>query len=315
MGNPTFEASNIQCMSISVEGLYKIYGEQRALDNVSFRIDGPGVIGFLGPNGAGKSTTMKILTGYLKPDAGMARVCGIDVGKDPIGAKKNIGYLPEANPLYTDMYVREYLTFIANAHCIKEHRKAIDTVIELTGLVPERKKKIAQLSKGYKQRVGIAAALVNSPKVLVLDEPTSGLDPNQILEIRSLIKSQGKDKVVLFSSHIMQEVEAVCERAVVIVQGKIVADDTLDNLRNGSPSERLIVTFASEVDTVLLEGIGKVEKISPTKYALHFGTNGNEASQKLLSIVSAKNLPLLTMTMEQENKMEDVFKQLTAKRT
>ena len=217
-------------MSIEVVGLQKNYGAQKAVNDISFSIAKGEIVGFLGPNGAGKSTTMKMITGYLKADAGKALVCGLDVALAPIEVKQKIGYLPEANPLYTEMYVREYLDFIAGVHQIADRKKAIDTVIELTGLTIEAKKKIGQLSKGYKQRVGLAAALIHDPEVLILDEPTSGLDPNQIIEIRNVIKAQGKNKTVLFSSHILQEVAAICDRVIIINKGQIVADDTLQKL-------------------------------------------------------------------------------------
>lgn len=200
------------------------------MNAISFSAPKGGVIGFLGPNGAGKSTTMKMITGYLLPDAGTIQVCGVDVQKDPVAAKRKIGYLPEANPLYFDMYVREYLSFIAGVHQLDQVSKAVDRVIQLTGLGSEAHKKIGQLSKGYKQRVGLSAALIHDPEVLILDEPTSGLDPNQIIEIRNVIKEQGKEKTILFSSHILQEVQAICERVIIIHKGNIVADDEVRNL-------------------------------------------------------------------------------------
>ena len=206
-------------MSLQVINLTKIYGEQKAVNNISFTINRGEIVGFLGPNGAGKSTTMKMITGYLKPDGGNAVICNINVAEHPIEVKKKIGYLPEANPLYYDMYVREYLQFIAGVHQLKNIKEEVNRVIELTGLTTESKKKTGQLSKGYKQRVGLAAAaLIHNPEVLVLDEPTSGLDPNQIIEIRNVIKEQARDKTVLFSSHILQEVEAICSRIIIINQ-------------------------------------------------------------------------------------------------
>ncbi len=216
-------------MSIVVNELVKMYGEQRAVNKLSFQVGKGEIVGFLGPNGAGKSTTMKMITGYLSPDEGVVTVDGIDVSKDPIKAKRRIGYLPEANPLYFDMYVKEYLDFIAGIHEIKNKKQRIKEVIELTGLVVEQKKKIGQLSKGYKQRTGLAAALIHDPEVLILDEPTSGLDPNQIIEIRNVIKAQGTNKTVLFSSHILQEVEAICDRVIIINKGTLVADDTISH--------------------------------------------------------------------------------------
>lgn len=223
-------------MSIEVSGLGKNYGTQKAVDQLSFVLNKGEIVGFLGPNGAGKSTTMKMITGYLTPDSGLAKVCGIDVIVDPMAAKRKIGYLPEANPLYHEMYVREYLDFIAGVHGIEDKKKAIESVIQLTGLSTESTKKIGQLSKGYKQRVGLAAALIHDPEVLVLDEPTSGLDPNQIVEIRNVIKAQGSNKTVLFSSHILQEVTAICDRVIIIHKGKMVANDTLANLQSGGQS-------------------------------------------------------------------------------
>lgn len=233
-------------MSIKVEQLQKNYGLQNAVNNISFNINKGEIVGFLGPNGAGKSTTMKIITGYLQASAGIATVCGIDVVKNAIEVKKKIGYLAESNALYYDMYVKEYLKFIAGVHGIDNIQLKVNKVIELTGLQLEQKKKIGQLSKGYKQRVGLAAALIHNPEVLILDEPTSGLDPNQIIEIRNVIKEQGKDKTVLFSSHILQEVEAICNRIIIINKGTIVADDTLVNLKSkGNNLEEIFRTLTS----------------------------------------------------------------------
>ncbi|MFI5161619.1 MAG: ATP-binding cassette domain-containing protein [Sphingobacteriales bacterium] len=224
-------------MSISVASLTKVYGKQKAVDNISFSAE-PGVLGFLGPNGAGKSTTMKILTGFIPQTSGKALVCGFDVETQPLEVKRSIGYLPESNPLYTDMYVRESLAFIADIHQIDNAENRIDEIIELTGLAPEKHKKIGQLSKGYRQRVGLAQAILHDPQVLILDEPTSGLDPNQLIGIRQLIRDLGKTKTIILSTHIMQEVEAVCDRVVIINKGTIVADDTLNGLtkKNGGKS-------------------------------------------------------------------------------
>jgi ABC-2 type transport system ATP-binding protein len=233
-------------MSIEVSHLTKIYGQQKAVNDISFTISKGEIVGFLGPNGAGKSTTMKIITGFLHPDAGEVKVCGIDVTKDPIAVKKKIGYLAELNALYYDMYVREYLGFLAEVHQLENKKEAVEKSIELVGLSPESNKKIGQLSKGYKQRVGLAAALIHDPAVLILDEPTTGLDPNQIIEIREVIKSQGKNKTVLFSSHILQEVESLCERVVIIDHGKLVADNKLSELRSSlslQPTENSLETI------------------------------------------------------------------------
>jgi len=225
-------------MSISVESLTKIYGQQKAVDGISFSAS-PGVLGFLGPNGAGKSTTMKILTGYIPQTSGKASVCGFDVETQALDVKRNIGYLPESNPLYQDMYVKESLTFIANIHQIHQPEKRINDIIEQTGLAPEKHKKIGQLSKGYRQRVGLAQAILHDPQVLILDEPTSGLDPNQLIGIRQLIRDLGKTKTIILSTHIMQEVEAVCNQVIIINKGKIVANDSLDGLRKKNNDQSL----------------------------------------------------------------------------
>src|SRR6476469_1147769 len=263
-------------MSIVVSGLSKNYGEQKAVNNISFSLNKGEIVGFLGPNGAGKSTTMKMITGYLQPDGGSAFVSGTDVLKDPILTKSKIGYLPEANPLYYDMYVREYLDFIAGIHNVPNRKKRIEEVIELTGLTIESKKKTAQLSKGYKQRVGLAASLVHDPEVLILDEPTSGLDPNQIIEIREVIKNLGKNKTVLFSSHILQEVEAICDRVIIINKGNIVADDQLSNLqKTNENSHAVLVQFKETVNKDLLEKISDVTGITQlsTVNPENIGTN------------------------------------------
>lgn len=225
-------------MSIVVETLTKVYGAQKALDGISFNA-GPGVLGFLGPNGAGKSTTMKILTGFIPQTSGKASVCGFDVEKQPLEVKSHIGYLPESNPLYLDMYVKEALHFVANIHGIANADKRIADIIEQTGLGPEQHKKIGQLSKGYRQRVGLAQAILHDPEVLILDEPTSGLDPNQLIGIRQLIADLGKTKTVILSTHIMQEVEAVCSEVIIINKGKIVANDSLDGLRKKNSGKTL----------------------------------------------------------------------------
>lgn len=217
-------------MSVKVSGLFKVYGVQKAVNGISFEAFPGRVLGFLGPNGAGKSTTMKILTGYLPQTSGKASVCGFDVNTHTLDAKKHIGYLPESNPLYPEMYVKEFLAFVCDMHQIKNPKTRIQEVIQLTGLGPEQHKKIGQLSKGYKQRVGLAQAIIHDPEVLILDEPTSGLDPNQLIEIRKLIKDLGKTKTVILSTHIMQEVEAVCDDVIIINKGEIVAHDSLDTL-------------------------------------------------------------------------------------
>lgn len=217
-------------MSIEVKNLVKQYGTQLAVDNISFSVSNGEIVGFLGPNGAGKSTTMKILTGFIKADRGEAKICGIDVAQDPLSARKKIGYLAELNALYYDLFVREYLIFIASLHEVKDPEKAVEEMIQLTRLEKESHKRIGELSKGYKQRVGLAAAMIHNPEVLILDEPTSGLDPNQLAEIREVIRAQGNSKTVLFSTHILQEAAAICDRVIIINKGQIVANSPLSNL-------------------------------------------------------------------------------------
>ena len=225
-------------MSIVVDALSKVYGAQKALDGISFSAT-PGVLGFLGPNGAGKSTTMKILTGFIPQTSGKATVCGFDVETHALDVKRNVGYLPESNPLYLDMYVKESMAFIAGIHQMRSPQKRIAEVIEQAGLGPEQHKKVGQLSKGYRQRVGLAQAILHNPEVLILDEPTSGLDPNQLIGIRQLILDLGKTKTVILSTHIMQEVEAVCSQVIIINKGKIVADDNLEGLRSKNKGKTL----------------------------------------------------------------------------
>ena len=302
-------------MSIEVKDLLKVYGEQKAVNNISFKVDKGEIVGFLGPNGAGKSTTMKIITGYLQQDGGEAFVSNISVTKEPLTIKKKIGYLPEANALYYDMYVREYLGFIAEVHSVNGRQSAISKVIDMVGLTPESKKKIGQLSKGYKQRVGLAAALIHDPEVLILDEPTSGLDPNQIVEIREVIRQQGKDKTVLFSSHILQEVEAICYRVIIINQGEIVANDKLSNLQKGNKEKHVVVvTFKEPVDKVLLDKINDadfVEQLQATNYRI--GTSNPELVRKqILEISLQNNLNIVSLQSENQS-LEEVFRSLTQK--
>ena len=226
-------------MSVRVENLTKVYGEQTVVDAISFTNKKGEIVGFFGPNGAGKSTTMKMITGYIPVTAGKAFVCDDEVATNVLNTQRRIGYLPESNPLYMEMYVKEYLSFLASVHHVADAEKKINDIIEHTGLKVEEKKKIGALSKGYKQRVGIAQAMLHNPEVLILDEPTSGLDPNQIIEIRDLIKKFGKEKTIILSTHIMQEVEAMCDRVIIINKGKIVADDTLIGLQNQHPNKTL----------------------------------------------------------------------------
>lgn len=302
-------------MSIEVKNLLKQYGEQNAVNSISFTVNKGEIVGFLGPNGAGKSTTMKIITGYLQQTAGEAYVCGINVSDDPLATKKKIGYLPELNALYYDMYVREYLGFVAEVHQVENRKEKIEKVIGLTGLTVESKKKVGQLSKGYKQRVGLAAALIHDPEVLILDEPTSGLDPNQIVEIREVIRQQGKDKTVLFSSHILQEVEAICDRVIIINKGNLVADDKLSNLRKNSSSSNIIkVSFQEVVDENLLKGLSAasaVTKVDARQWQLT--TDNPEALRKqVLELALQHHLNIVSLQSESQS-LEDVFRTLTAR--
>ncbi len=300
-------------MSITVNNLTKIYGKQKAVDNISFKVDKAEIVGFLGPNGAGKSTTMKMISGYLTADAGTAEVCGIIVNENSNETKKKIGYLPEANPLYYDMYVREYLDFISNVHIIKNKKDKIEEVIKTVGLTVEANKKIVQLSKGYKQRVGLAAALIHDPEVLILDEPTSGLDPNQIVEIREVIKTLGKHKAVLFSSHILQEVQAICDRVIIISKGKIVADDSLSNLQKGKEGNYfVIVEFKKSVSIdklISLKDVTNVEQLHTTNYKLQT-SNPESVRKQLLELSLQNNLNIVSLQSE-NNSLEEVFKSLT----
>lgn len=301
-------------MSIQVKNLLKEYGAQKAVNQLSFTAQKGEIVGFLGPNGAGKSTTMKIITGYLQPTGGEAWVCGISVNDSPLETRKKIGYLPELNALYYDMYVREYLTFIAGLHHLTDTKAAVEKVIETVGLTPESKKKIGQLSKGYKQRVGLAAALIHDPEVLILDEPTSGLDPNQIIEIREVIKKQGQDKTVLFSSHILQEVEAICDRVIIINKGNLVADDTLTNLRKSAAGEVVSVSFKETVDRLLLDKLPAVKEIIKNEannwqLATH---DSDQLRKQILALALQHNLNIVSLQSENQS-LEDIFRSLTKK--
>jgi len=300
-------------MSVSISNLTKIYSHQKAVDDISFALGNEEIVGFLGPNGAGKSTTMKIITGYLAADSGSAVVNGINVNTNPLDAKKQIGYLAEGNPLYYEMYVREYLEFIAAIHHLKHDvKKRIEEVIDLTGLRIESNKKIGQLSKGYKQRVGLGAALIHDPNVLILDEPTTGLDPNQIVEIRQLIKNLGKNKTVLFSSHILQEVESICDRIIIINKGKIVADDKLTNLQSSNRNQHVvIVEFAGKINIELLKNLAGVEHVEEKENQYHMQTADPDKVKKLLLEFSLQNnLDILSLQGKSKS-LEEVFRNLT----
>lgn len=296
-------------MSVKVAGLIKIYGQQHAVDGISFTAQPGEILGFLGPNGAGKSTTMKVATGFIPPSEGSVEVCGIDVMNQPVEARRKIGYLPENNPLYLDMYVHEYLLFMASAHGLKgaKAKTRVKEMVVLCGLTKEQNKKIGMLSKGYRQRVGLAQALLHDPEVLILDEPTTGLDPNQLVEIRKLIKEISKNKTVIFSTHIMQEVKALCDRVVIIHQGKIVADDTLQNLMGNRVV--LKVEFESAVDVKKLSALGQVEEKGANQFSI-----SSEAGKDLRSVLfkMAKEEDWVILSMSQESQeLEEIFHQLT----
>jgi ABC-2 type transport system ATP-binding protein len=300
-------------MSITVSNLTKIYGSQKAVNDISFKINKGEIVGFLGPNGAGKSTTMKIITGYLEADGGTATVCNEDVDTHSLSTKKKIGYLPESNALYYEMYVREYLEFVSGVHQIKNSKDKIQSVINTVGLVPEANKKIGQLSKGYKQRVGLAAALIHDPEVLILDEPTSGLDPNQIVEIREVIKKLGQNKTVLFSSHILQEVQAICDRVIIINKGTIVADDKLSNLQKNSKDRQIVlVQFKEIVNKEILEALKEVtgiETLENGNYKLQT-TNAEIVRKQLLELSLQNNLNIVSLQSESPS-LENIFRSLT----
>ena len=300
-------------MSITVSNLSKNYGSQRAVDGISFSLHKNEIVGFLGPNGAGKSTTMKMITGYLASDGGKIDVCGIPVETTNILTRTKIGYLPEANPLYSEMFVREYLSFIAGIHKVKSSQKKVEEVIELVGLQSESHKKIGQLSKGYKQRVGLAATLVHDPEVLILDEPTTGLDPNQIIEIREVIKKLGEHKTVLFSSHIMQEVEALCDRVIIINKGKIVADDNLNHLKKGDTGKHQVtIQFKESINVNMLESIEEAMHVTAsTDNSFVIETMSPESLRKKLFEFSLQHqLNIISLHSENQS-LENIFKQLT----
>ncbi len=300
-------------MSIVVKNVTKLYGEQKALDNVGFNVNPGEIVGFLGPNGAGKSTMMKIITGFIPSNMGETYVCNLDVSKVPLKTKKIIGYLAEQNPLYYDMYVREYLSFIAGVFKIKNTAERIDELIEMVGLTVEQNKKIGQLSKGYKQRVGLAQALIHDPEVLILDEPTTGLDPNQLEEIRGLIKKIGSSKTVMLSTHIMQEVEAICDRVIIINKGKIVANEKATNLSTLLSSKNVIqIEFEKTIDEKVLKnitGVKSVEKQGNNNYLIQVNSEIDIRNQ-LFQFAIAQETTVLTLKKE-ELKLEDIFKQLT----
>lgn len=297
-------------MSIEVQHITKFYGDQKALHDVSFKVDKSEIVGFLGPNGAGKSTMMKILTTYIKANGGQAQVNGFDVTKNNHDVQRSVGYLPELNPLYLDMYVREYLSFNANIHKVEKQR--INKVIDLTGLTTEANKKIQQLSKGYRQRVGLANALLHDPDVLILDEPTTGLDPNQLVDIRNLIKTIGKTKTVFLSTHIMQEVEAMCDRVIIINNGEIVADKKLQELREGN-AQTVVVEFDYRVEDAFLKSLPKVKKVvNPNGfiYEITFSTSEDMRSH-VFDFAHDNQLKILQLNQKNAS-LESLFRELTS---
>ncbi|MHA7842658.1 MAG: gliding motility-associated ABC transporter ATP-binding subunit GldA [Winogradskyella sp.] len=297
-------------MSIEVNNISKLYKDQKALNNVSFKVNDAEIVGFLGPNGAGKSTMMKILTTYIEASEGDAKVNGFDVATDKKNVQKSVGYLPEHNPLYTDLYVREYLNFNANVYSTPKSR--IDEVIELTGLSPEAHKKIGQLSKGYRQRVGLANALLHNPDVLILDEPTTGLDPNQLVDIRNLIRNIGKEKTIFLSTHIMQEVEAMCHRVIIINKGEVVADKYLKDLREGQ-EQVIIVEFDYRVEDTFLLRLPKVSSVKNTDgfiYEITFSTKEDMRSH-VFDFAHDNELKILQLN-QKNTSLESLFRELTS---
>lgn len=300
-------------MSIHVQNVTKLYGEQQALKDVSFTVKSGEVIGFLGPNGAGKSTMMKIITGYIPQSAGKVEVCGLDVSEESLEVRKRVGYLPENNPLYLDMYVREYLGFVAGLHGAPRAR--VDDMIAKTGLKPEQHKKIGQLSKGYRQRVGLAQAMIHDPEVLILDEPTTGLDPNQLVEIRQLIREIGKEKTVMLSTHIMQEVEAVCDRVIIIDGGIIAADQKTGDLGQSSGSVVLTVEFDAQVSKSALQKIPGVKRVTQVEGG-HYLLECSEARDIRADVFkfAVDNGRTILQVNQEKAGLEQVFQELTRKK-
>jgi len=301
--------------TIQIKGVTKIYGTQKALDNVTLNINKGEVVGLLGPNGAGKSTLMKILTSFIPPTSGTAFIKGYDVQDDSLAIRRIVGYLPENNPLYLDMYVKEYLHFVLRIYKhISDANKVVDDIIKMTGLGPEQKKKISELSKGFRQRVGLAQALIHNPEILILDEPTSGLDPNQLVEIRQVISELGKTKTVILSTHIMQEVEAVCDRVIIIDKGRIVADDTTSNLSKLTGNRlRFRVEFKERIkreELLKLPFVETVKNLNTKEWLLETKDN-RDIRQEIFNFAVKNHYNVLSLNMEEQG-MEDVFRGLTA---
>lgn len=299
-------------MSIEVTNLSKFYGEQAAVNDITFSIKKGEIIGFLGPNGAGKSTTMKMITGFIPASEGTIKVCGKEVSVDAIETRKHIGYLPENNPLYLDMYVKEYLEFVGKIYKLKNVRDRVKEMIQLVGLEVEQNKKIGMLSKGYRQRVGLAQAIIHNPDVLILDEPTSGLDPNQLVEIRDLIRRIGKEKTVMLSTHILQEVEAICDRVIIIRQGKLVADNLASNLQVATDTQVVYAEFDGAISKQVLSkipGVSKLEQVNSSTYLIE-SESIDDLRKTVAQFAQQNNLLVLTLRTE-EKSLEEVFKTLT----
>jgi len=301
-------------MTIKIDQVSKFYGTQKAIDNISFEIGTGELVGFLGPNGAGKSTLMKIITGYLASDGGAITINGQTVETKNVAIRSQIGYLPENNPLYTDLYVREYLEMVAGFYQLQNKKEQVLKMVELTGLKTEQHKKIGALSKGYRQRVGLAQALIHDPAVLILDEPTTGLDPNQLEEIRQLIRTISLNKTVMISTHIMQEVEAICSRVIIINKGILVADGSIDQLKGGqfAKKQTVLVEFDKNPDLEKLQkipGVKKIEQLSPTIYIVE--SNSNSDLRPSIFHFAVDNQLVLLSLQEQQQSLENVFQDLT----
>ena len=298
-------------MSIEVTNLVKYYGEQAAVSDISFNVAKGEIVGFLGPNGAGKSTTMKIITGFIPASSGEVKVCGLPVDVDSLNTRQLIGYLPEHNPLYLDMYVKEYLEFVGKIYKVSNVKDRVSDMVKSVGLDAEQNKKIGALSKGYRQRVGLAQAIIHDPQVLILDEPTSGLDPNQLAEIRDLIKTIGKQKTVMLSTHIMQEVEAICDRVVIINKGQIVADDKAAILQVSINSQTVYAEFEGTVTKSILTKIKQVRKVEQVGSGWLMEANGEEDLRKVIAQFAQQNNILVLTLRTEEKTLEEVFKELT----
>jgi len=302
-------------MPVEVREVTKVYGEQKALDSVNFTVSRGEIAGFLGPNGAGKTTLMKIITGFMPPTSGKVLIDGTEVSVNDPATKRKIGYLPENNPLYPEMYVKEYLGFIASVYKMgRESSKAIENIIEITGLTPEKNKKIGALSKGYRQRVGLAHALIHNPDILILDEATSGLDPNQIVEIRNLIKEAGKEKTVIMSTHIMQEVEAVCSRVIIIDRGKIIADEPIGKISGLISARRQVINVEFDRDPdesglLGIQGVQKAKRTGKNSWQIE-SSSDSDIRPAIFSFAVSQNITVLSLSRE-ESSLEEVFRSLT----